>query len=83
MEWGAIDLRWQHLGLKLPAATTAVESGFYAHRDLLFDVATKLLCLDVFTHYAQLACLFLKYDLAHVWDTPDPRALAGSVGRRV
>ena len=65
MAWGAIDHRWRRLGLNLPEATTIVESGFYARRVLMFDVATKCLWLKVFTRYAQLACPFLNYNLLH------------------
>ena len=55
-------------------ATTTVESGWYAHRVLMFDVATRTMGEHTFTRYAQLACLFLNYNLLHGWDMPDPRS---------
>ena len=74
MTWGKIEERWRNMGLKLPTATTTAESGFYAHRVLIFDVATKILGEDTFSRYAQLTCLFLNYNLLHGWDMPDPRS---------
>ena len=63
--WGDAARRWQFFGLRLPEATTIVESGFYAHRVLLFKKQQKRNLVDHYILHAKLAAMFLNFSLLH------------------
>ena len=73
LAWGDIVRRWQGIGLGIGTATTMVESGFYAHRVLMFEKQQKSVLYKHFCLHAQLTAMFLNYSLLRRLQLPDKR----------
>ena len=63
MGWGKVARRWREVGLKIPEATTIVESGFYAHKVLMFEHQQRTITLQHWVPLAQLVAMFLNFSL--------------------
>lgn len=74
LRWGDAARAARASGLRIPTATTTVESGWWAHRLALFELSTRHLRARRFRVQAQFVALALNYALLHHWGTPDPRS---------
>ena len=63
MGWGKVARRGREVGLTIPEATAIVESGFYAHKVLMFEHQQRTITLQHWVLLAQLVAMFLNFSL--------------------